>query len=335
MKKKKTSMIVAAVLILLIAAAAVLTVAKTVKADSLRKAFAEQMSLGERYLLEQNYEEAVIAFQMAIEIDPKNADSYLKLSEAYAGVGDYENAVSALEKGYVQTQNEHLTEAREKYQLLLEQIPVLQRLAEVMSQVDRDAVWEFQKGDEYQDMVDLADEVITYPVDDKKYLLIYPCGHCYYGTMKDGKRWGHGIWAAYDYSSELSSYYDGEWTEDYPGGEGRYWTMCLPVPEDLFYDEGTWADGLENGRISSTYISTYGGETYTDQTSHTSKNGIPEEVSDLHPEKKHIAKGKEFYCMYSDGEKSEYAIKGKTYGIVHAGKGVDDNKSMVSGDVEE
>ena len=39
--------------------------------------------------------------------------------------------------------------------------------------------------------------------------------------------------------------------------------------------------------------------------------------------------------MYSDGEKSEYAIKGKTYGIVHAGKGVDDNKSMVSGDVEE
>ena len=81
MKKKNMPKIVAAVLILLIAIAVVFSVAKTVKADSLKKAFAEQMSLGERYLLEQNYEEAVIAFSLAIEIDPKNVDSYLKLSE--------------------------------------------------------------------------------------------------------------------------------------------------------------------------------------------------------------------------------------------------------------
>lgn len=335
MKKKKTSMIVAAVLILLIAAAAVLTVAKTVKADSLRKAFAEQMSLGERYLLEQNYEEAVIAFQMAIEIDPKNADSYLKLSEAYAGTGDYENAVSALENGYGQTQDDRLMKAMEKYERLLKQIPVLEHLAEVMAQSDRDGVWEFQKGDEYQDLADSAEEVIVYPVDGKMYLLIYPCGHCYYGTMEDGKRSGYGIWAAYDVSSEFSSYYDGEWAEDFPYGAGKYWTVCHPVPEDLFCDEGTWADGLEHGQIISTYLSTYDGETYTDQTVHTSKNGIPDEVADLHPERKHTEDGREFYCMYSDEERSKYAIKGRQYGIVHARKGVDDNKSMIRGEDDE
>lgn len=331
MKKKNMPKIVAAVLILLIAIAVVFSVAKTVKADSLKKAFAEQMSLGERYLLEQNYEEAVIAFSLAIEIDPKNVDSYLKLSEAYAGTGSYENAVSALEKGYEQTQDSRLMEAKEKYERLIKQIPALTRLAEVMAQADRASVWEYQKGTEYQELAASADEVITYPLGNERYLLVYPCGHCYYGTLEDGRRSGHGIWAAYGYEEELLSYYDGEWKDDYPNGAGKYWTMCLDVPEDLFSDEGTWKDGLEDGRISSLYTSTYGGETYLSQSYHTSKEGIPDAVTDLNPDRIPSDSSREFYCMYSNSEDSEYAIKGRKYGIIHAKMGVDDNESMISG----
>ena len=44
--------------------------------------------LGVRYLSEGKYEEAILAFEAAIEIDPKNADAYRKLAEAYEQTGD-------------------------------------------------------------------------------------------------------------------------------------------------------------------------------------------------------------------------------------------------------
>ena len=59
----------------------------------------EQYDLGVRYLSEGNYEEAIIAFTAAIEIDPKQPDTYIGLYEAYIAVGDYESAQAAIESG--------------------------------------------------------------------------------------------------------------------------------------------------------------------------------------------------------------------------------------------
>lgn len=47
-----------------------------------------QYDLGVRYLSEGNYEEAILAFEAAIKIDPKNADAYRKLAEAYEQTGE-------------------------------------------------------------------------------------------------------------------------------------------------------------------------------------------------------------------------------------------------------
>lgn len=46
----------------------------------------EQYDLGVRYLSEGNYEEAIIAFTAAIEIDPKQAPAYAGRGDAYNGV---------------------------------------------------------------------------------------------------------------------------------------------------------------------------------------------------------------------------------------------------------
>ncbi|MBQ9991564.1 MAG: tetratricopeptide repeat protein [Lachnospiraceae bacterium] len=59
----------------------------------------EQLDLGQKYLEEGNYEEAVVAFNKAIEIEPMSVEAYLGLAEAYVGTGDLEAAVAALEKG--------------------------------------------------------------------------------------------------------------------------------------------------------------------------------------------------------------------------------------------
>lgn len=41
-----------------------------------------------KYLSDGNYEEAIIAFTAAIEIDPKRAEAYAGLSDLYRAVGD-------------------------------------------------------------------------------------------------------------------------------------------------------------------------------------------------------------------------------------------------------
>lgn len=58
----------------------------------------EQYDLGVRYLSEGNYEEAIIAFTAAIEIDPKQAPAYVGRGDAYIGSGDTEeNLLLALD----------------------------------------------------------------------------------------------------------------------------------------------------------------------------------------------------------------------------------------------
>lgn len=59
----------------------------------------EQYDLGVRYLSEGNYEEAIIAFTAAIEIDPKRSEAYLSLAEVYVAQEDYPAAVAILQQG--------------------------------------------------------------------------------------------------------------------------------------------------------------------------------------------------------------------------------------------
>ena len=68
----------------------------------------EQYDLGVRYLSEGNYQEAIIAFTAAIEIDPKQPDVYEKLAEIYIATGDTEQARKILEDGCAITGSETL-----------------------------------------------------------------------------------------------------------------------------------------------------------------------------------------------------------------------------------
>ena len=73
-----------------------------------------QYDLGVRYLSEGNYEEAILAFEAAIKIDPKNADAYRKLAEAYEKTGDEDAALHTLETGAEATGDRELADLAEK-----------------------------------------------------------------------------------------------------------------------------------------------------------------------------------------------------------------------------
>ena len=70
----------------------------------------EQYDLGMRYLSEGNYEEAIIAFTAAIEIDPKRTEAYIQLSETYSVSGDLEQAFVILNTGLAENKNDSLKE---------------------------------------------------------------------------------------------------------------------------------------------------------------------------------------------------------------------------------
>ena len=57
----------------------------------------EQYDLGLRFLSQGNYEEAVLAFSAAIEIDSRRPAAYAGRAEAYTGLGDYEAAAADYE----------------------------------------------------------------------------------------------------------------------------------------------------------------------------------------------------------------------------------------------
>lgn len=72
-------------------------------AKSTEAQWQEQYDLGVRYLSEGNYEEAIIAFTAAIEIDPVRAEAYIGLADVYTELGDREKAREVLEQGYRET----------------------------------------------------------------------------------------------------------------------------------------------------------------------------------------------------------------------------------------
>lgn len=61
--------------------------------------FQEQLSLGEKYLKELNYDDAVVALKRAIEIDPRSSEPYLLLADIYVAQEDYSAAKEILEEG--------------------------------------------------------------------------------------------------------------------------------------------------------------------------------------------------------------------------------------------
>ena len=67
-----------------------------------------QLDLGNRYLEEQNYEQAIVEFDKAIKIDPMSVEAYLGKAQAYVDLGDIDMTLQTLEEGLERTGNEQI-----------------------------------------------------------------------------------------------------------------------------------------------------------------------------------------------------------------------------------
>ena len=107
-KTKRKILLLAAIGAALVLVAAIV-ICVNVFGDSDRK-LQEQLDLGAKYLEEMDYEQALVAFNTALSIDPKNADAYLGIMEVYIRTNDFESALEYAKEGYEATGNESLKE---------------------------------------------------------------------------------------------------------------------------------------------------------------------------------------------------------------------------------
>lgn len=88
-KRKSIIIVILALLVTVIAVGIGFTIYNTPS-----NRLSRQLDLGEKYLEEQNYEQAIVEFDKAIVIDPMNERAYIGKAEAYVGMGDYEQAAA-------------------------------------------------------------------------------------------------------------------------------------------------------------------------------------------------------------------------------------------------
>jgi len=65
----------------------------------------ELLSLGERFLIELEFEQALVHFMQVIEIDPMNVQAYIGTAQAYIGLEQKNNAINILRLGIERTGN--------------------------------------------------------------------------------------------------------------------------------------------------------------------------------------------------------------------------------------
>lgn len=207
----------------------------------------EQFDLGVRFLSEGNYQEAIIAFQAAITIDPKRPETYAKLADVYVAQKDTDAALAILLQGYEATGDASLQEYRTTLELqknpwpalTAEQKTLFHALAEATKNFDRAAVSEIMASEEYY-----------YFYEEFPYIK-------HSAPLKNGGNSG-GFSMVTDDGEEYSfSYWRDEDNEEldfwfYVYGDGQYyrasfWTPYLYGEDHIFFGAGHYMIGCWSG----------------------------------------------------------------------------------------
>lgn len=70
--------------------------------------FRTEMRHAKRYLNDLDYEQAIVAYEAAIKIDPKNPKPYIGIADTYIAMGDYDSAEEYLDDGYDRTKDRQI-----------------------------------------------------------------------------------------------------------------------------------------------------------------------------------------------------------------------------------
>lgn len=221
-----------------------------------------------KYYNAGNYEEAILLYEAAIEIEPRNFDATVGLGKAYRSTGNNGQAVETLKAAYelndspdvafelgcAYIANGQYTDAERLASelwkdgegddkagtVLLLSLAAQEKTEEAIEMLNNEKLAEYLKTANIGDCIYAG----SYDENGKRAghgVGLYPGGYIYIGEYKDGVRCGQGMW--YYYYSDKKMYFAGEWADDAPNGYGK-----LAVGSSgSWVRSGEYIDGLENG----------------------------------------------------------------------------------------
>ena len=278
MGNKKKGFIVAGIAALTVIAAVLIGIIAYNNSTPVK--LGKQLELGQKYLTEQDYEQAIVAYQAAIEINPMASDAYLGLADAYIGKGEYEKAAEVLQTGYDTTADERLEEKLEEVNAEIERIKaeeeaarlaaeqaaaeakiqaVLKTLYELMEAGDDQACAEYMA--EHIWGQELGHKSYSPTGDDLNGIVLDILGdNVFFGEKIDGKYESTGKYFMQfniDNPEEHLEYmvYDGQWKNDKPNGAGTLTKVVGCSFSDG--DTGNEGEGINKTVYTATFVDGY------------------------------------------------------------------------------
>jgi len=226
-----------------------------------------------KYYEAGNYEEAILAYIGAIEIEPKNIDAYLGLGQSYRSAKrtdeaintllaargiDAENQEIASELGFAYLESGRFEDAEglmtsfwnngegkeEAGVLLVLGLAGQGRSKEVQRLLKNEKLQVYLK------RAKVTEEFYFGLYNEQGQrsgngLAMYSGGYVYAGEFKDGARSGQGVWY---YPN--GTYYAGMWEDDMPNGSGK----LVKDEENGVQMVGVWKNGLEHGEMETWFV---------------------------------------------------------------------------------
>lgn len=264
MKKKKTFIIV--IIVAILAVVASIVGYRMVQQNRVKNL----LELGNQYLKEEKYEEAIASYKQVLTIDSKEETARENIvvaavdwSDDLAEAKEFKKAEEIIADVYLIVPDKRLEKKKqeilelekeeEKRQEALKKILVdMNELAEVCASGDENAVFEYMKSDKYKSLI--SQEYIEF---DKKYetdfgtLGLYLDGeYLYFGDYDGENRSGNGAW--YNVNEHGTYVANGSWSNDKPNGSQKV-TWDSVENEGNMIMQGTVVDGLWDGEVTEHY----------------------------------------------------------------------------------
>ena len=241
----------------------------------------EQLSLGNKYLAEGNYEEAIVAFEKVIELDPKAMEAYTGIVNIYAKENNPAKARQWIELGYQQMEQD--TEGNENFinvsiDTLLKEteetnLEMISNLLELSSETNRDTILEkiqeytgykilneqSEFMNELQDLYQAEnyDEIIHYIDENPEGFNLKDSSNdtIFYGEAETFIPDGFGI-GIFNGNKGNSLMYIGEWKDGKRQGKGIDYFVDS-IGQSGYY-VGEWENDIPNGEAKKRIITSDG-----------------------------------------------------------------------------
>lgn len=125
----------------------------------------EQLNLGEKYMTELDYENAILTFNKVIEMEPREVRAYAGKAQAYAAQKEFVKAKETLQEGF--SILDQLTAEEKTEEMVALELAMLEDVSDYLRNIVKIIIDEGK----YDEAVAYAEELLKYKPDEYKYLL--------------------------------------------------------------------------------------------------------------------------------------------------------------------